>query len=151
MQDQRRILVVDDDAEVRRILVTSVRHRGLAADEASSGAEAIDLLRENRYGVVLLDLMMPGVDGFAVLGSIEQDANAPIVLVVSGADRRLLDQLDSSRIHGIVKKPFDPLEVAGIVAACAEIRGRSPFETMAYATLITGAPLLALLGTSKLT
>ena len=76
---------------------------------------------------------------------------APIVLVVSGADRRLLDQLDSNRIHGIVKKPFDPLDVAEIVSACAEIRGRSAFETMAYATLLTSAPLIALLGSGKLT
>lgn len=146
MQEQRRVLVVDDDVEVRRILGTSVRHKGLHVDEASSGLEAIELLRENRYVVVLLDLMMPGVDGFGVLNAIDQGSNAPIVLVVSGADRRVLDQLDSTRIHGIVKKPFDPMDVADIVAACAEIRGRSAFETMAYATILSSAPLIALLG-----
>jgi hypothetical protein len=67
------------------------------------------------------------------------------VLVISGADRRVLDQLDSQKIHGIVRKPFDPDEVAAVVAACAEIRGRSAFETMALATMMTGAPLMALL------
>ena len=146
MQEQRRVLVVDDDAEVRRILVASVRAKGLPIDEATDGAAAIELLKENRYGVVLLDLLMPGVDGFAVLAAIDQNDNPPIVLVVSGAERRVLEQLDSSRIHGIVKKPFDPIDVADIVAACAEIRGRSAFETMAYVTLVSSAPLIALLG-----
>lgn len=146
MQEQRRVLVVDDDAEVRRILVASVRRKDLVIDEASTGEGAIELLRENRYAVVLLDLMMPGVDGFAVLNAIDHNTNPPIVLVVSGAERRLLDQLDSSRIHGIIKKPFDPMEVADIVAACAEIRSRSAFETMAYATIVSSAPLIALLG-----
>lgn len=146
MQEQRRVLVVDDDVEVRRILGASLRQRGLQTDEASNGLEAIELLRENRYVVVLLDLTMPGLDAFAVLNAIDQNSTAPIVLVVSGVDRRVLDQLDSTRIHGIVKEPFDPLEVAGIVAACAEIRGWSAFETMAYATILSSAPLIALLG-----
>jgi CheY-like chemotaxis protein len=150
MQEQRRVLVVDDDAEVRRILVASVRAKGLPIDEAADGNAAIDLLKEHRYAVVLLDLLMPGVDGFAVLAAIGHHDNPPIVLVVSGAERRILEQLDSNRIHGIVKKPFDPLDVADIVAACAEIRGRSAFETMAYATLVSSAPLIALLGSGKL-
>lgn len=150
MQDQRRVLVVDDDVEVRRILVTSVRQKGLTADEAANGAEAVELLHLHRYGVVLLDLLMPGMDGFGVLDALHQEQDPPIVLVVSGADRRILEQLDSARIHGIIKKPFDPLDVADIVAACAETRGRSAFETMAYATLATSAPLIALLGSGKL-
>ena len=70
--------------------------------------------------------------------------NAPVVLVVSGAERNVLDRLDSQRIHGIVKKPFDPLEIAAIVFACAEIRGNRAFETMAIATVMTGAQLIAL-------
>jgi hypothetical protein len=57
----------------------------------------------------------------------------------------VLERLNANKIHGIVKKPFDPREVAEVVAACAEIRGRSAFETMAVATVMTGAPLIALL------
>ena len=139
-----RVLVVDDDQDIRRILVTALKHRSLTADEAADGAQAIELLRENRYSVVLLDLMMPHVSGFDVLDAIDGNAaHAPIVLVVSGAGRHTLEQLDSRKIHGIVKKPFDPLEVASVVAACAEIRARSSFETMALATMISSAPLIA--------
>jgi CheY-like chemotaxis protein len=142
----QRILVVDDDHEVRRILVTALRQKALVIDEAADGAQAIALLREHTYSVVVLDLLMPVTDGFHVLDAIdEHDANAPIVLVVTGADRPILDQLDSRKIHGVVRKPFDPHEIASVVAACSDIRGRSTFETMALATMMTGAPLIALL------
>jgi CheY-like chemotaxis protein len=142
----QRILVVDDDHEVRRILVTALRQKALIIDEAADGAQAIALLREHTYSVVVLDLLMPVTDGFHVLDAIdENDANAPIVLVVTGADRPVLDQLDSRKIHGVVRKPFDPQEIASVVAACSDIRGRSTFETMALATMMTGAPLIALL------
>ena len=145
MSEQPRVLVCDDDPEIRRILVVSLRQKALQIDEAAEGQTAIEMLRENRYAVVLLDLMMPGVDGFAVLESIKMDPNPPVVLVVSGAGRQVLDRVDTSRIHGVVKKPFDPIELAEVVAACAEIRGRSAFETMAVATMVAGAPLIALL------
>ncbi|HVG25944.1 MAG TPA: response regulator [Thermoanaerobaculia bacterium] len=141
----RRVLVVDDDPEIRRILVTALRLRSLAIDEAVDGQSAVELLRENRYAVVLLDIMMPGMDGFGVLDAIDRQQHSPVVLVVSGAGKHILDRVDTRKIHGIVKKPFDPLEIADVVSACAEIRGRSAFETMAYATIISGAPLIALL------
>jgi CheY-like chemotaxis protein len=144
-QQHRRILVVDDDAEIRRILVTALRLRALQIDEASDGHSAMELLRENRYSVVLLDIMMPGVDGFAVLDAIDRDDHPPVVLVVSGAGKQVLDRVDTSKIHGIVRKPFDPIEIADVVASCAELKGRGAFETMAYATILSGAPLIALL------
>ena len=144
-EQPRRVLVVDDDPEIRRILVTALRLRTLDIDEAVDGRAAIDLLRENRYSVVLLDIMMPGVDGFAVLEAIDHNTNPPVVLVVSGAGKQVLERVDTSKVHGIIKKPFDPIEIADVVASCAEIRGRSSFETMAYATILSGAPLIALL------
>jgi CheY-like chemotaxis protein len=140
-----RVLVIDDEASVRRMLGAALRQRSLHVDEAVDGSDAIALLSENRYSVVLLDLLMPNIDGFGVLDTLAGHAHPPIVLVVSGADRRVIDQLDSRKIHGIIRKPFDPVEIADIVAACTEIRGRSAFETMAYATAIAGAPLIALL------
>ena len=79
--------------------------------------------------VIVLDLLMPDVDGFAVIEAIDQKAYPPIILVVTGADRRVVDRLDPRRVHGVVKKPFDPCEVADVVSACADIRGQGPAET----------------------
>jgi two-component system sensor histidine kinase/response regulator len=146
LEQHRQVLIVDDDPVVREILATALRQRNLVIDQASDGEEAIRLLQENRYAVVLLDILMPGVDGFGVLDAIDTTINfSPVVLVVSGADRPVLAQLDSRRIHGVVRKPFDPHDIASVVAACAEIRGRSAFETMAVATMLSSAPLFALL------
>jgi CheY-like chemotaxis protein len=116
-------------------------------DEAIDGQQALALLAEHRYAVVLLDLIMPGQDGFTVLEAIHegQVAEPPVVLVVSGADRALLRRLDASRIHGVIRKPFDPDEVASVVVACVEIRGTFRLGTMALATVIGGAPWMALL------
>ena len=139
----RRVLIVDDDAMVRGILSAALRQRSLDIDTASDGREAIDLLRENHYAVVLLDLLMPDVNGFGVLDAIDHTRpGAPIVLVVSGAPRSTLDELDSQKIHGIIRKPVDPNEIAAVVAACSEIRSRSALETMAIA-VISGALILA--------
>lgn len=146
IEQQQRVLVVDDDPEVRRILVRAMGQSPLIIDEAADGRQAIELLREHAYCVVLLDIYMPDVNGFDVLSAIDQEAlSAPVVLVISGAERNVLDRLDSKRIHGIVRKPFDPFEVAAVVAACAEIRGNRGFETMALATMVTGAQFIALL------
>ena len=145
IEQNRRVLICDDDPEMRHLLVATLRHKPLQIDLAHDGASALALLRENRYTVVLLDLMMPGIDGFGVLDAIDHETNPPVVLVVSGAGRTLLDRLDSRKIHGVVKKPFDPIELAEVVASCAELRGRGTFETMAMATMVAGAPLIALL------
>ena len=140
----KRILVVDDDVEVRRILSTTLARCGLTVDLASGGREALDFLRANAYAVVLLDLLMPGLDGFAVLDAIRDEPPVlpPVVLVVSGADRASVERLDAERIHGIVRKPFDPDDLARLVLACSEVKRRRALETMAIAVMST-APLLA--------
>jgi CheY-like chemotaxis protein len=145
IEQQQRVLVIDDDRATRQMLIGALRRKSLIIDEAANGREALDLLRENAYSVVLLDILMPELNGFEVLDAIGTEMlSAPVVLVVSGVDRNVLDRLDSERIHGIVRKPFDPLEVAAVVAACAEIRGNRGFEAMAIATMVTGAQLMAL-------
>jgi CheY-like chemotaxis protein len=141
---QKRVLVVDDDATIRELLASVLGREALTVDLAADGQEALNLLRKNTYSVVLLDLVMPVLDGFAVLDRLpDDDKPLPVVLVVTGADRRALSQLDSQRIHGIVRKPFDPDELASLVVACAEIRSRLNLGTMAIATMIAGSPFLA--------
>jgi CheY-like chemotaxis protein len=143
-EEHKRVLVVDDDWDVRRILKTVLEPRGLIVDTAADGREGLQLLRDNTYAVVILDMMMPHIDGFELLGVLQSGTlpYAPVVLVLSGAGQKVLDRLDPQHIHGIVKKPFDPEEFAGLVVACSEVKGRGPFGTMAIVTMISGAPLL---------
>ncbi len=139
----KRVLIVDDDPEIRLMLGSVLRRRELTVDEASDGREALDLLKRNPYAVVLLDLLMPNVDGFGVLHELGSAISTPVVLVITGADRSKLRDLDPQKIHGIVKKPFDSEELADLVGACAEIKSRTAFEMMAISAMIAGGPLLA--------
>ena len=146
-EQQKRVLVVDDDPVIRQLLGWVLQRHSLTVDEAGDGREAIALVKEHQYAVIVLDLMMPVLDGFAVLDALTgpEIAAPPVVLVITGADRREIDALDPQRIHGIVRKPFDPEDLASLVVACAEIRTRNAFGTMAIATMLAGSPLLALL------
>jgi len=146
-EQQKRVLVVDDDPVVRGLLVWTLERHSLTVDEAGDGLAALALIKEHQYSVILLDLVMPLLDGFGVLTALDgaSMASPPVVLVITGAERRAVDHLDPQRIHGIVRKPFDPEELASLVVACAEIRSRNAFGTMAIATVIAGSPLLALL------
>ena len=142
----KKVLVVDDDADLLELLSAVLRGKGLTVDTAADGLEAIELLAANAYSVVLLDLVMPRVDGFGVIEVLSKlPANAmPVVLVITGADRPSIEQLDSGVIHGLVRKPCELEEIAALVLSCTEVRERGSFETMALAVL-TASPLLALL------
>jgi CheY-like chemotaxis protein len=146
MGDQvKRVLVVDDDRDLREMIAAALRRSNLIVDEAEDGQQAMDLIAVNEYAVVLLDLMMPVVDGYAVLDRLDGDGlqTTPIVLVITGGDRAVIERAGAHRIHGVVRKPFDIVEIANVVVACAEIRERSTFGTMAIATMIAGGPFLA--------
>src|ERR1700716_1677425 len=64
---QPRALIIDDDDPIRTMLSTIVRHQGISGDRAREGGEAIESLDRDGYNLVVLDLMMPRVDGYAVL------------------------------------------------------------------------------------
>ena len=140
----KRILIVDDDRDVRNILGAVLGQRGLDVTVAATGNEAIAALTEQNFSVVILDLVMPDGDGFDVLAALSriERRSLPVVLVLTGAEKPIVDRLDPQRIHGIVRKPFDPNELGSLVVACAEVRGRGTFEAMAIATMLAGAPLI---------
>ena len=144
-ESRNRVLIADDDADVRSIVGSVLRQRGLDVTIANDGEAAIDALRDQRFSVIVLDLLMPGTDGFGVLDHIAKLAwtPLPVVLVLTGAEQPVVDRLDPQRIHGIVRKPFEPEELASLVVACAEVRSRSGFETMALAAMLAGSPLIA--------
>ena len=128
-----------------KLIASALTPHGLIVDSAADGEEALGYLREHAYAVILLDLLMPKLDGFGVLAAMKTDGmqSPPVVLVVTGADRTVVERLDAERIHGIVRKPFDTEDLATLIVACSEIRGRGSFGTMAIATLVSGAPFLA--------
>ena len=113
-----RVLLVDDERSIRTICRVNLEGDGLAVAEAADGAEALEVVRRVRPSVVLLDVMMPGVDGWEVAEQLAADdatRDIPVVFLSARAARE--DRLRAQELGavGYVVKPFDPLELAGVV------------------------------------
>ena len=82
-RNDARVLIADDDHSIRQLLTTIMKREGLTADPAVDGLDAIEKLQENEYAVILLDLMMPRADGFAVIEHLRAhpQATKPVVPV----------------------------------------------------------------------
>jgi CheY-like chemotaxis protein len=119
----RRVLVVDDHPELRVALCETLRGEGIDADAAAGGARALELLAGRRYDALLVDVRMPGMDGFALLEEMRRRGIAcPAVMTsVAGGDavRRRAHEAGAVGFH---EKPFvvDVL-VADLRAAMAAI------------------------------
>jgi DNA-binding response OmpR family regulator len=103
------VLVVDDDPALQGLFQTLLGRDGFAVDCAANGRVAFEYLRRGSYSVILLDLMMPDVNGFELLQRLQRDSPRLLerVIVMTGASQRVLDTLDASRLWGVIRKPFD--------------------------------------------
>jgi DNA-binding response OmpR family regulator len=114
-------LVVDDDPALQGLFLTLLMRDGFAVDCAPDGRIAFEFLRRSSYSVILVDLMMPDVNGFELLMRIEQESPALLarVIVMTGAAQRVLESLDTSRVWGLIRKPFDIHDFLRYARACA--------------------------------
>ena len=117
IQDSERILVVDDEASIRRILETRLKMAGYEVITAADGEEAVESYQKNNPDLVVLDVMMPKLDGYGVTREIRKSADTPIIILTALGDV-------SERITGLelgaddyVIKPFSPKELEARVKA----------------------------------
>ena len=117
------ILVVDDNAANREMLGRRLEREGHRVQLAAGGREALELLRERRVDLVLLDVMMPEVDGYAVLQQLKTDAalrDIPVLMISA------LDEIESVvrcielGAEDYLPKPFDPVLLRARIGACLE-------------------------------
>jgi two-component system alkaline phosphatase synthesis response regulator PhoP len=119
--DTAKVLVVDDESEITEIVETFLTDAGYKVAVANSGSEAIKKAKEFKPDIILLDIMMPGTDGYAVCQQIKKEAafaNTPVIFL-SGKDREE-DMGRSFKAGGdmYIKKPFSCerlLEIVNIV------------------------------------
>lgn len=111
----KRILIVDDDHPTRQLLLALMRRVGREVVQAESGSDAIGCLRGERFAVIILDLMMPAVDGQGVLDFLEAEDRDDPVVVCTAAGLQRTDRLDRTRVRAVVRKPFDIDELTAIV------------------------------------
>ncbi len=112
------VLLVDDERSIRTICRVNLEGDGLAVTEAADGSEALEEVKRARPSLVLLDVMMPGVDGWSVAEQLAADnetRDIPVVFLSARAAHE--DRLHAQELGavGYVVKPFDPLELAGTV------------------------------------
>jgi len=117
---QTRILVADDDQSIRQLVCTILKREHYTADCVSDGVEAIEHLEKHDYAVVLLDLMMPRVDGFGVIEYLKTHppAHKPIVLVISAYADQKFKEVDPTIVAGVLRKPFEVSELGQLVRLC---------------------------------
>jgi DNA-binding response OmpR family regulator len=121
----RRVLVVDDEPNIRTVLRRYLEADGLAVAEAADGEAALAALRENPPDLVLLDVMLPGIDGIEVLRQLRSFSDAYVILVTARTEE--IDKLVGLGVGAddYVTKPFSPREVTARVKAVLR-RDRSP-------------------------
>lgn len=118
--DQVGILVVEDDESIRRLVKMVLKREGYCVEMASDGREAVLKLGLADYDVIVLDLMMPNLDGFEFIATIAANDPSQLkrVIVTSAASAGLI----AERLHGlpfdVLAKPFDIHELAASVRAC---------------------------------
>jgi DNA-binding response OmpR family regulator len=106
-----RILIVDDDARLFELLESYLAQNGIVAESARDGARGLSLLAAGGYDAVLLDIMMPGMDGLSVLRKIRDDSDLPVIMLTAKGD-------ETDRVVGLelgaddyLPKPFSPREL----------------------------------------
>jgi DNA-binding response OmpR family regulator len=113
-----RVLVIDDEAPIRLLCRVNLEAEGMEVLEAADGTTGVELARRHRPDAILLDVMMPGVDGWRVAEQLTDDADTgeiPIVFLTARAEVR--DRARGLDVGGVdyVTKPFNPLDLAAVV------------------------------------
>lgn len=110
-----KILVADDEAEIRDVLRLYLEKDGYEVLESADGIEALDLFKRAKPDLAVLDIMMPGIDGYRVLRNIREESNIPVIMLsAKGSDSDKILGLDLGADDYIVK-PFVPLEAVARV------------------------------------
>ncbi len=113
----RRILVIDDDAELCELLQDYLGREGFALDAANDGVGGLDRALSGAYGLVILDVMLPGLSGFEVLRRLRERSRVPVLMLTARGE-------DVDRIVGLemgaddyLPKPFNPRELVARIRA----------------------------------
>lgn len=106
--EQERILIIEDDSSIASIEQDYLEFNGFQADIASTGPEGIEMAETGNYNLILLDIMLPGMDGFAICKKLRETMDIPILMVT--ARREDIDQIRGLGIGAddYIEKPFSP-------------------------------------------
>jgi DNA-binding response OmpR family regulator len=116
--DKKRVLIIDDEKSIVKSTCMALAIYGFEAEGALSGQAGISAAREKRPDLILLDIMMPGMDGWTVLGELKRDTATFGIPVIIFTAKEHADGAAMAKSQGAcdyVAKPFEPEELAGII------------------------------------
>ncbi len=127
-----KVLIVDDEDMIRNVLKEYVEFEGNEAFEAADGMEAVKLCRDNDYDVVLMDVMMPKLDGFSAVKEIKKFKDVPVIMLSARGEE--YDKLFGFEIgvDDYVTKPFSPKEVMARIHAVTKRRSAADSNPDVY-------------------
>lgn len=105
------ILVIEDAPDMLQLMRRIFEEEGYHVELAADGAYGMDLLKKMKPDLVLLDIMMPGPDGYAILESIRQYSSVPVIMVTARRESEALQKALAMGADDYVKKPFRPNEL----------------------------------------
>ena len=117
-----KVLIVDDEAKIRAVVKEYAKVSGYACDEAEDGYQALEKVKENEYDVIVLDIMMPNLDGFSAAKELKAIKDIPIIMLSARTDE--LDKLLGFElgIDDYVTKPSSPKELMARIKVVHERR-----------------------------
>ncbi|HEX2059631.1 MAG TPA: response regulator [Thermoanaerobaculia bacterium] len=120
---KKRVLVVDDDDAIRMMVERVLRREQFEVESARDGFEAIEKLTRSDYATILLDLMMPRVDGHGVLRFLETERNeeSPRVIVMTANMQGATETMASKPVFRVLPKPFDIRQLISHVKECVSV------------------------------
>jgi len=131
-----RILIVDDELKIREVVKEYAKVNDYLCDEASNGKEALQMIEKENYDCIILDIMMPELDGFSTLKHIREKSDVPIIML--SARQEEYDKLFSfdNGVDDYVTKPFSPKELMARIKAVSERNKKESSEKYVFDDLV---------------
>lgn len=131
-----KILIVDDEIKIREVVSEYAKASGYECDQASNGKDAVEMVSERNYDCVILDIMMPELDGFSACKKIKAIRNVPVIMLSARTEED--DKLFSFDIgvDDYVTKPFSPKELMARIKVVCERNSNRSNEKYIFDTLV---------------
>lgn len=110
-EGQETILVIDDEEVVLKMLRSTFEREGFRVLTAAESRRGVEFIEETKVDLVLLDIRMPGLDGYEVARLIRQKSKVPIIMVTGNVNAASLSKAFDVNVNGYVAKPFSPAEL----------------------------------------
>src|SRR3989338_1469824 len=127
--DKKIVLLVDDDADLTKVLKFRIESEGYEFMSVEDGKELLDILKIKRPDVILLDIMLPNMDGYSALREMRKDeayADIPVIILSAKEKKKLGDLFALEKVAFFVEKPFDAKELMVKISEVITYGGQRP-------------------------